>query len=108
MAGLGPAIHLLRKKLLRRMKDHPKSGLPDFGRFRACTHKIAIGHCDLIKSALAHFADSIGHLLRSEKVPKRTYDRRQPGRSRRNASLLLRYRHIVGFFDDVRAKKVAQ
>jgi hypothetical protein len=26
-----PAIHLLRKKFLRRMMDHPKSGLPDFG-----------------------------------------------------------------------------
>src|SRR5262245_20692952 len=25
------AIHPLRKKFLRRMMDHPKSGLPDFG-----------------------------------------------------------------------------
>src|SRR5262245_48307750 len=33
IAGLDPAIHPLRKKFLRRMMDHPKSGLPDFGRF---------------------------------------------------------------------------
>src|SRR5262245_53918731 len=37
---------------------------------RAWTHKIAIGDSDLIKSALAHFADSIGHLPRSEKCRK--------------------------------------
>src|SRR6516165_2313413 len=30
-----PAIHPLRKKFLRRMMDHPKSGLPDFGCFSA-------------------------------------------------------------------------
>jgi hypothetical protein len=37
MAGLDPAIHLLRKKFLRRMMDHPKSGLPDFGRFKCAS-----------------------------------------------------------------------
>jgi hypothetical protein len=32
MAGLDPAIHLLRKKLLTKAMDHAKSGLPDFAR----------------------------------------------------------------------------
>jgi hypothetical protein len=42
-----PAIHPLRKKFLRRMMDHPKSGLPDFGRFSAqvCVVKPAGDAC---------------------------------------------------------------
>src|SRR5262249_46109637 len=32
-----PAIHPLRKKSLRTMMEHPKSGLPDFGRFRCAS-----------------------------------------------------------------------
>src|SRR5262245_21592026 len=37
IAGLDPAIHPLRKKFLRRTMDHPKSGLPDFGRFKCAS-----------------------------------------------------------------------
>src|SRR5262249_58010492 len=40
IAGLDPAIHPARKKhSLRKKMDHPKSGLPDFGRFR-CASRI--------------------------------------------------------------------
>jgi hypothetical protein len=37
IAGLDPAIHPVRKKLLTKGMDHPKSGLPDFGRFKCAS-----------------------------------------------------------------------
>jgi hypothetical protein len=33
IAGLDPAIHLLRKKCFANKNGPPKSGLPDFGHF---------------------------------------------------------------------------
>ena len=37
IAGLDPAIHPVRQKVLTKKTDHPKSGLPDFGRFKCAS-----------------------------------------------------------------------
>src|SRR6516162_8130202 len=60
-------------------------------------NKIAIGDNDLINVC---FGPLCGFSPRSEKVPARSFQTKRIA--------LLRYRHIVGFFGGVRAKKVAQ